>query len=76
MTDDGNIVQAAQYLAQRYEARESLDIMLPGFRAHDHRGRLQGAGRLPEHSWAGQGTARRLQDCLHKRRDATSAGHK
>jgi len=31
MTDDGNIVQAAQYLAQRYEARESLDIMLQDF---------------------------------------------
>jgi 2-oxo-3-hexenedioate decarboxylase/2-keto-4-pentenoate hydratase len=27
MTDDAKIVQAAQYLAQRYAARESLDIM-------------------------------------------------
>jgi 2-keto-4-pentenoate hydratase len=31
MTDDGKIVQAAQYLAQRYEARASLDIMLQDF---------------------------------------------
>lgn len=31
MTDNGKIVQAAQYLAQRYEARESLDIMLQAF---------------------------------------------
>lgn len=31
MTDDGKIVQAAQYLAQRYEAKESLDIMLQDF---------------------------------------------
>jgi 2-keto-4-pentenoate hydratase len=31
MTDDGKIMQAAQYLAQRYEARESLDIMLQDF---------------------------------------------
>jgi 2-keto-4-pentenoate hydratase len=28
MTDNGKIMQAAQYLAQRYAARESLDIML------------------------------------------------
>jgi 2-keto-4-pentenoate hydratase len=28
MIDDGTIVQAAQYLVQRYAARESLDIML------------------------------------------------
>lgn len=31
MTGDSNITQAAQYLAQRYEARESLDIMLQDF---------------------------------------------
>jgi 2-keto-4-pentenoate hydratase len=31
MTDDGKIVQAAQYLAQRYKARESLDIMRQDF---------------------------------------------
>ena len=31
MTDDGKIVQAAQYLAQRYNARESLDIMQQDF---------------------------------------------
>jgi 2-oxo-3-hexenedioate decarboxylase/2-keto-4-pentenoate hydratase len=31
MTDDGKIVQAAQYLAQRYAARESLDIMRQDF---------------------------------------------
>jgi 2-oxo-3-hexenedioate decarboxylase/2-keto-4-pentenoate hydratase len=28
MTDHGKIMQAAQYLAQRYEAKKSLDIML------------------------------------------------
>ena len=28
MTDDGKIVQAAQYLVQRNAASESLDIML------------------------------------------------
>ena len=31
MTDDGKIVQAAHYLAQRYAARESLDIMQQDF---------------------------------------------
>jgi 2-keto-4-pentenoate hydratase len=31
MTDDGKIMQAARYLAQRYAARESLDIMLQDF---------------------------------------------
>src|SRR5262245_66186959 len=31
MPDDSKIVQAAQYLAQRYAARESLDIMLQEF---------------------------------------------
>jgi 2-oxo-3-hexenedioate decarboxylase/2-keto-4-pentenoate hydratase len=31
MTDDGKIVQAAKYLAQRYAARASLDIMLQDF---------------------------------------------
>src|SRR5918912_128336 len=31
MTEPSNIAQAAQYLAQRYEARESMDIMLQDF---------------------------------------------
>jgi 2-oxo-3-hexenedioate decarboxylase/2-keto-4-pentenoate hydratase len=31
MTDDGKIMRAAQYLARRYAARESLDIMLQDF---------------------------------------------
>ena len=31
MIDDGKIVQAAEYLARRYQARESLDIMLQDF---------------------------------------------
>src|ERR1700730_11252233 len=31
MTEHSNIAQAAQYLAQRYEARESMDIMLQDF---------------------------------------------
>jgi 2-oxo-3-hexenedioate decarboxylase/2-keto-4-pentenoate hydratase len=31
MTEDGNIAQAAQYLAQRYEARQPLDIMRQDF---------------------------------------------
>jgi 2-oxo-3-hexenedioate decarboxylase/2-keto-4-pentenoate hydratase len=31
MTDDGKIMQAARYLVQRYQARESLDIMLQDF---------------------------------------------
>jgi 2-oxo-3-hexenedioate decarboxylase/2-keto-4-pentenoate hydratase len=31
MTDNGKIMQAAQYLAQRYAARESLDIMRQEF---------------------------------------------
>jgi 2-keto-4-pentenoate hydratase len=31
MTEPSNIAQAAQYLAQRYEARESMDILLQDF---------------------------------------------
>lgn len=31
MTEPSTIAQAAQYLAQRYEARESMDIMLQPF---------------------------------------------
>lgn len=31
MTDNGKIMQAAQYLAQRYAARESMDLMLQEF---------------------------------------------
>ena len=31
MTEPSNIAQAAQYLAQRYEARESMDVMLQPF---------------------------------------------
>lgn len=31
MTEPSTIAQAAQYLAQRYEARESMDVMLQPF---------------------------------------------
>lgn len=31
MTEQSKIVQAAQYLVQRYQAKESLDIMLQDF---------------------------------------------
>ena len=76
MTDDVKTMQAAQYLAQRYAARESLDIMRQDFAPTTIEDATQGAGCLPGHAWAGQGSARRVQDCLYQRRDTASDGRK
>ena len=76
MTDDGKIVQAAQYLVQRYAARESLDIMQQDFApttiADAYKVQDAFLGMLGQ----SKGAARRLQDCLYQRRDTASDGRK